>query len=227
MAQRKLRVGLIGANGHNRWGGRVHGPVFQALPETELVAVCTAHQETAEAAAKKFGVRYALTDYREMAQLEDVDLVSVSVRVDMHHPMVLAALEAGKHVFCEWPLTVTSQQAQEMYDRAQSAGVQQALGLQSRCSPALMYLRDLIVQGYIGQPLVVNMVFLRDTALTGRWSYTSYLLTKEGGGSALTIPGGHALDALCWCFGELQSLCADVDTLIKEETLWTRGSGSR
>ena len=63
MAQRKLRVGLIGANGHNRWGARVHAPVFQALPETDLVAVCTAHQETAAAAAKKFQVRHALTDF--------------------------------------------------------------------------------------------------------------------------------------------------------------------
>ena len=223
MAQRKLRVGLIGANGHNRWGGRVHAPVFQALPETELVAVCTAHQKTAAAAAKKFQVPHALTDFRMMVQMEEVDLVSVSVRVDMHYPIVLAALEAGKHVFCEWPLMVNSQQAQEVYDQARAMGIQHVVGLQSRCSPAVMYLRDLIAQGQIGQPLVVNMIFFMGSALGGRPSYSSYLLTKEGGGSALSIAGGHALDVLCWCFGEFQSLSADVDTLMKEETLVDTG----
>ena len=223
MGQRNLRVGLIGANGHNRWGGRVHGPVFNALPETELVAVCTAHEETAAAAAKKFQVRHALTDFRMLMQMEEVDLVCVSVRVDMHYPIVLAALEAGKHVFCEWPLMVSGQQAREVYDQARSLDIQHIVGLQSRCSPAVMYLRDLVAQGRIGQPLVINMIFFMGSALGGRPSYSSYLLTKEGGGSALSIAGGHALDVLCWCFGEFQSLCADVDTLKKEEILVDTG----
>ena len=223
MSQRKIRVGLIGANVARGWGGNIHGPVFTTLPETELVAVCTSRPETAQAAAQKFNARHAFTDYKEMVKLDEIDLVSVSVRVDMHHPMVMAALEAGKPVISEWPLAVDSQQAQEMYDQATQRDLFHSVVLQARYTPAVMYLHDLIAQGYIGQPLVVNMTYFRDSSLVQKTANSMYLLKKGGGGSALAIATGHSVDALLHCFGELDSLCSDVATLIKETTLVDTG----
>ena len=227
MAPPKIRVGLIGANPGRGWGGTIHGPVYQTLPETELVAVCTSSPETASAAAEAFGARYALTDYREMVALEEVDLVSIALRVDMHHPMTMAALEAGKPVICEWPLAVSSQEAQEMYDLARQKSLGHAVVLQEHTSPVVMYLRELISQGYIGQPWAVSMTYFRDSALIQNTSRNAYLREPRGGGSALAIATGHALDALLHGFGELDSLCADVDTLQKEINLSDTGELAR
>ena len=105
----KIRVGIIGANANYAWSMRAHLP---ALPEYELTAVCTSNAETAAESAKAYCVKLPFHDYQEMVVHPDIDLVSVSVRVPLHHDMVMAALQAGKHVFCEWPLGANLDEAQ-------------------------------------------------------------------------------------------------------------------
>ena len=101
----KIRVGLVGAHATSgSWGARAHVPALQALPEYALLAIATAHEETARAAASAFGARLAFSDYHALVAHPDVDLVAVNVRVPYHREIVLAAIEAGKDVFCEWPL---------------------------------------------------------------------------------------------------------------------------
>ena len=104
MAEDKIRVGLIGANAHSGWSMRAHLPALRAMPDYELTAVCTSRPETAAESAAHYGARLAFHDYHMMVRHPDIDLVSVSVRVPLHHDMVMAALHAGKHVYCEWPL---------------------------------------------------------------------------------------------------------------------------
>src|SRR5215217_5748719 len=101
----KIRVGIVGANAaQGSWGSRAHIPALKSLPEYELVAVCTAHEDTALQAAAAFGAQHAFHDYHAMVQHPDVDLVSVAVRVPYHHEIVMAAIAAGKDIYCEWPL---------------------------------------------------------------------------------------------------------------------------
>jgi len=138
MAGEQIRVGIIGANAHSGWSMRAHLPALLALPEYQLTAVCTAHQETAEESAKHYGARLAFHNYQEMVVHPDIDLVSVSVRVPLHHRMVMAALDAGKHVYCEWPLGANLAEAEEMASLAQAKGVCHMVGLQARSSsPAI------------------------------------------------------------------------------------------
>jgi predicted dehydrogenase len=133
----KLRVGVVGANIHEWWGARVHVPVYQALPETEVVAVCNSRLETAQEACQHFGIPQAFNDYNQLAQSPEIDAVSISTRVSLHHPIAMAALSAGKHVFCEWPLAVASDQASEMLSLAQANrlqhGITLKLGVPLRC----------------------------------------------------------------------------------------------
>ena len=98
MAEDKIRVGIIGANAHYGWSMRAHLPALRALPDYELTAVCTSRPETAAESAVHYGARLAFHDYHAMVRHPDIDLVSVSVRVPLHHDMVMAALHAGKHV---------------------------------------------------------------------------------------------------------------------------------
>ena len=90
MAGEKIRIGIIGANARYGWSMRAHLPALLALPEFELTAVCTSRPETAAESAKAYGAKMAFHDYHEMVSHPDIDLVSVSVRVPLHHDMLMA-----------------------------------------------------------------------------------------------------------------------------------------
>src|SRR5262249_18319684 len=112
----KIRVGIVGATvtqGGSGWGANAHVPALKALPQYELMAVCTAHEDTAAASAKVFGAR-GFHRFSDMAAAPDVDLLVVCVRVPGHRDLVMAGLEAGKPVLCEWPLGKNLAEAEEM-----------------------------------------------------------------------------------------------------------------
>ena len=207
MAEQKIRVGIIGANANYGWSMRAHLPALLALPEYELTAVCTAHQETAEESAKKYGARLAFHNYQEMAGHPDIDLVSVSVRVPLHHDMVMAALEAGKHVYCEWPLGANLAEAEEMAGLAQAKGVRHMVGLQARSDPALLRLQELLAENYVGEVLACNMTMFLP-GLLQRGLDRAWMADRDNGANTLTIATGHAIDVLCFCVGEFRELSA-------------------
>ena len=112
----KIRVGIVGATitqGGSGWGASAHVPALKALPNYELKAVCTAHEATAEAAKRMFNTELAFHDMKEMAAHPDIDLIAVVVRVPGHAALVEAAENAGKDVFCEWPLAANLAEAQQ------------------------------------------------------------------------------------------------------------------
>src|SRR6476661_9144547 len=163
-ASNRLRVGFIGANG--RWGPRAHVPALQRLPETEIYAVCTAHEDTARAAAEKYGVERAYSDDKQMDANPAVEAALVAVRVPAHYQLTKNALEAGKHVYCEWPLGKNTQEAEELAALAHKQNVRTMVGLQRRASPAYLYMRELIQQGYVGEILSVNLSLMNSGVLT-------------------------------------------------------------
>ena len=101
MAIQKLRVGIIGANINYGWGPRAHLPALVAMPDVDLVAVCTAHEDTAKESADKYGVPMAFHDHHEMLKRDDIDAVGVIVRVPLHHELTMDVLAAGKHVYTD------------------------------------------------------------------------------------------------------------------------------
>jgi predicted dehydrogenase len=115
----KLRVGIVGASASRGFASIAHIPALRALPQVEIVAVCTTRQETAEAAAQRYGVRLAFADPAQMAAHPDVDLITVSVKVPDHYAPVMAAIDAGKHVYCEWPLGRNTDEAVAMLEAAE------------------------------------------------------------------------------------------------------------
>ena len=206
MAEDKIRVGIIGASARYGWGMRSHLPALLGLPEYELAAVCTSSHDTAKEAARHYGARMAFDDYKEMVQHPEVDVVSVSVRVPLHYSMVMAALAAGKHVFCEWPLGANMAETENMATLAQSKGVQNIVTLQSRTDPALMRLRELIEEGYVGEVLSCSMTMFLPGILE-RGSRLVWTADRLQGATTLSISTGHAIDALCFlCWGIQGSL---------------------
>ena len=212
----KLRVGIVGADATGQgWAPLAHFPALRSLPEYEIASLCTAHEDTARAAAERYGVPKAYHDYREMFASPDIDVVSVVVRAPNHHAVVMAALRAGKPVYCEWPLGVTTAQAEEMAALAREKRVPAIVGLQARCDPTLRYVRDLIAQGHIGDVLAVTMAMI-SPGLPERTRSKTWDAKLSGGVSALTIRGMHSLDALCMCVGEFTEISGRVSTQIKQ-----------
>jgi len=95
-------------------GKNAHVPALAALPDYELVAVCTAHEETARESAAAFGAPKAYHDMEAMVADPDLDLVVVCVRVPWHRDLVMASLRAGKPTLCEWPLGANLAEAEEI-----------------------------------------------------------------------------------------------------------------
>src|SRR6516164_8543278 len=205
-ANRKIRVGIVGANPRRGFASIAHVPALQALPDFEISAVCTTRQESADAAARHYGVPLAFCEAAKLAQHPNVDLVTVSVKVPDHYQPVMAAIEAGKHVYCEWPLGRNTDEATRMRDAANRKGIRHAIGLQAQVSPAINYAKDLIADGYIGRALSATMI-----GCAPNWGPTidrAYQADRANGANLLTITGGHTIDALCYCLGEFRELAA-------------------
>jgi predicted dehydrogenase len=203
---RKIRVGMVGISPNRGFSSIAHMPALRALPDFEIVAVCTTRQESADAAAQHYGVPLAFADPVALAQHPDVELVTVCVSVPGHRDPVMAAIAAGKHVYSEWPLGRTTAEAMEMRDAAATKGVCHAVGLQGRVSPAICHARDLIAAGHIGKPLSATL-FVN----AGNWGATldrAYQAYFENGANMMTITGGHNMDALCFMLGEFRELNA-------------------
>jgi len=210
---------VVGANVHEGWGGRVQVPVYQVLPETQVVAICNAHLETAQEACREFNVPHAFSDYLQMVRSPDIDAVSIATRVALHHPIALAALQAGKHVYCEWPLAVSSEQADELVGLARRQGRQNALGAQAHGSPQLNYMRELVSEGYLGRLLTFQMSIVLGSALNPRAQHHWWLMQRGEGGDALTIPCGHAVEVIRWCLGEVAEVAGATETMVKESAI--------
>jgi predicted dehydrogenase len=208
-----LRVGLIGAGG--RWGPRAHVPALQGVPETELYAMGTAHPETAQAAAQKFSVEHAYGSDKALNADKRVEAVAVAVRVPAHYALCKNAIEAGKHVFCEWPLGANTKEAEELAVLAHQKNVRTMVGLQRRASPAYLYMRELIQQGYVGQVLSVNMMLMNSGVLT-RTADRTWQRDVTLGANTLTITFAHVFDAMCMVVGELTEVSALVSTQVPQ-----------
>src|ERR1044071_3189760 len=146
----KIRLGFVGANVRSAWSSQSHFPALLASPDVELTAVCTTRPESAEEAREAFGAKLAFSEWREMVRSPEIDAVAVVVRVPEHYGPTRAALEAGKHVYTEWPLGRNTAEAEELAALAREKGVITAVGLQSRVSPTLMQVKELLESGYVG-----------------------------------------------------------------------------
>jgi predicted dehydrogenase len=118
----------------------------------------------------------------------------------------MAAIEAGKHVYSEWPLGRYTAEAIRMRDAADRRGIRHAVGLQGQMSPAINYAKDLVADGYVGRILSATMI-----GCAPNWAATidrAYQADRASGANLLTITGGHTVDALCHCLGEFRELSA-------------------
>ena len=211
----KIRLGLIGASVSGTWSSRSHLPALRASADVELTAVCTTRADSAEAARQAYGARFGFDDWRKMVASPEIDAVAVVVRVPSHYEPTKAALEAGMHVYCEWPLGRTTAEAVELAGLAEAKGLVTAVGLQARVNPAIMHLKELVAGGYVGEILAVHVSLMREGVLT-RPSNRTWQRDASLGANTLTIANGHTVDAMRFVTGDFARLSAVVATQAKQ-----------
>ncbi len=197
-----LRVGIIGANPDYGWGSGAHVPVIQQLPDFVLQGVCTTREESAKRAAAAFHAPLFFTSADALIQHPEIDLVSVCVKAPFHYQISRAALHAGKHVYCEWPLTIDVAKAQDLAKLAARSDAKAMIGLHLRGAPALRQAARLLAEGFVGERYSVTLT----ARLFG--PVMRSMATLAGGTTLLSIYGGHLLDALDYYFGGI----ADIST---------------
>jgi predicted dehydrogenase len=156
MTQKQITVGIVGANAKSSWAKLSHVPAINGLPGLKLAAVATRNEQSAREAAEAFGADRWFSDPFAMIDDNRIDVISISVKVPEHRELVLAALDAGKAVYCEAPLGRTVAETEEMAGEVGS--LHTAIGLQGRLNPAVRRAAQLLSSGKIGRPLNARIV---------------------------------------------------------------------
>ena len=189
-----IRIGFIGLSSTQSWGTWAHLPYLKDTSKYTIVALCNSSLESAKAAIQAHGLPSDTKAYgtpEELAADPEVDLVVVCTRVDKHHSGILPAVKAGKDVFCEWPLSQTTAQAEEVLALAKEKNVKTLVGIQAGQSPLLRKVKEILRSGRIGKVLSSNFhgtcKFFGKTEYEGQgWQHD-----RSFGGNLVTIYALH------------------------------------
>ncbi|HEY5877862.1 MAG TPA: Gfo/Idh/MocA family oxidoreductase [Nakamurella sp.] len=206
------------------WMGRVHTQAYARLlhhyPDLplvpRLVAVADEVAGRSEEASAQYGFADAVRDWRELAANPAVDAVSITAPNFLHREIGVAMAQAGKHIWIEKPVGLTSDDAQAVADAVSAAGVQGAVGFNYRNAPAVAAARDLIAAGEIGAVTHVRVRFFSDYAAHPEGALTWRYERRRGGSGVLGDLASHGVDLARYLLGDIASLVADNAIFVLE-----------
>lgn len=207
----KIRVGFIGLKPDSQWASKSHIPALRFLAhQYEIIGVANSTYESAQLTADALNIQNAFKSPGELVSSPLIDLVVITVKVPYHFQLVTAALEAGKHVYCEHPLGNGLDETRKMAALASKKGVVAVVGTQMVVSPEVAYLRQLINDGYVGTVLSTTLI-----GSGGSWGGETlannyYVFDKANGATMLTIPLAHTLAGLTRVLGRIDKLKATM-----------------
>jgi len=211
-----LRVGLIGTG----FMGRAHAFAFTLAPrvfelpvDVELAVVADVDAAAAERARRTLGFAHAVSDWR--ALIDAVDLVAITAPNVLHQDMALAAIAAGKAVYCEKPLAPTAEAAAEMTRAAEAGAVPSQVGFNYLKNPLFMLARELIAAGELGEIRSYRGIHAEDYMADAATPW-SWRLDTESGGGAFADLGSHAVATARYLLGPIASVRAAATTVISE-----------
>ena len=212
--KKTVKIGLIGAG----WMGKAHTTAFHnagmifgdELPVFEMVSDVSEAQVSAFADAMGYS-RYT-TNWMDVVTDPDVDLVDVATPNSMHFEMVKAALENGKHVFCEKPLSLSAAQSRELAELAAEKKVVNYCGFSNIMNPANLYVRELVQSGRLGKIMRVHATYDQDMLLDPSIPLAWRHIRKKAGTGALGDLGSHL-------FSVFQMIIGDMDEVVGMESI--------
>lgn len=229
MTSKTLNIGLIGSG----FMGQAHadafrraGLLYRDLPARPVLhTLADANADLARSAALRFGFAHSTGDWRTMVADPAIDLVDITTPNTLHYPMAMAAIAAGKAVYCEKPLSVSLAEAEEMTAAAERAGVKTMVAFNNLKTPAAMLAKQLIEQGAIGRPTRFrgwfDQGFFNDPDLPWSWRCSR----QEAGSGALGDLGSHVISVAQYLMGEVVEVAAQAQTFFPTRPKAASGSG--
>jgi predicted dehydrogenase len=217
MSKPKLRIGLIGTGfmGKAHVFGFTSAPrVFELPCDLDLHTVADITPEAATSAARTLGFANSTADWRDIINNPEIDVVDITAPNALHKEMALAAIAAGKHVYCEKPLAPLSADALEMTEAAEVKGIKTQVGFNYLCNPMLTYAREMIASGELGEIRGYRGIHCEDYMADANGGYT--FRHDPAGGGALADLGSHALATAEFLCGPVTRVMGDCVTMIHE-----------
>ena len=222
---KKLKVGLIGTG----FMGKAHSvayatmPIFfypaPAFPIKEII--CSSNEERAKYAAEMFGFNRWTTKWEDIIADDSIDIVDISTANDLHKPIAIAAIKAGKHVLCEKPLARDGQEAKEMYNVSKNSSVKNMVAFNYRKAPAIAYSKQLIDEGKIGEIYHFRGFYLNDWAMDPSVPLSWRFQASKAGSGVLGDQGTHVIDIARYLVGDFNRVIAQTEIPIKERPVMT------
>lgn len=213
---KNLKFGLIGTG----FMGNAHaialrsvGTVFDDLPAPRLHCLVDASAESAKKLAAAWGFENSGDDWRAMCADPEIDVVDICTPNHLHKDMALAAIEAGKHVYCEKPLALTANDARRIRDAAAAAGVRTAMGFNYMCNPLIAKARQMIASGAIGEIYSFRGSYQEDYLADPATPFGWRLLRDQGGAGALADLGTHLINMAEYLLGPMSAVLGTLTTV--------------
>jgi len=214
-----LGVGMIGFG----FIGKVHAYGYNNMPlyydpmpaRTRLVGVATSRPETAQKAVEQGGFEFGTDDWRELIGRDDIDIINICSPNSLHCDQLVAAMEAGKHIYCDKPLVVTAEEAARVEAAMQNwSGIGQ-MTLQYRFYPPTLRAKQLVEEGFVGNVVTFRSSYLHSGSVDPNRPMGWKQLGSEGGGVIQDL-GSHNVDLLDWLIGPFDSVLAESSILYEK-----------
>ncbi|MGH8251736.1 MAG: Gfo/Idh/MocA family protein [Steroidobacteraceae bacterium] len=222
-----LRFGLIGSG----FIGRAHaialagvGTVFPEVTPPVCEILADRDDEQARAAAKSLGFRRATGDWRELVADPAVDVVDICAPNHLHREMALAAIAAGKHVWCEKPLALDAAEAGEVADAARRSGVNHLIGFNYACNPLLRLAQEIVAGGELGTITGFSGRYFEDYMADPAVPHSWRCERRLAGAGALADLGSHLVDASQRLLGPVESVSARLETIHRSRRVPSTGA---
>jgi len=204
-----IRIGLIGAG---RMGEVFAHHLAYSVAEADLVAIADMDPVRAQGAADRFGAQAGFHDYHDLLSRQDIEAVVIATPTHTHPEVIIAAAQAGKHIFSEKPLALTLEACQSAIDAVAAAGVKFQLGFMRRYDPGYVQAKKQIEAGVIGKPVMFKSVG-RDPKRT-----SLEFARRENSGGLIADMGVHDFDLARWLMGsEVERVSTEGGCLVYPE----------
>jgi predicted dehydrogenase len=209
----RFRFAVIGTR---FWSEAFHLPGLAARADVELAALCGRDPTHAQAVADRFSIPRVYADWREMLAREKLDGVAIATPNRLHHPIALAAFDAGLHVICEKPLAMNAAEAREMLDRATARQRKHLVMFDYRAMPAARRAKELIDAGWLGRVYHVIAMYQHSSYVDPARPFAWRMSQADSGTGTLGDLASHIIDLTRWWVGEVARVSGHLTTFTKQ-----------
>ncbi|MCL4218163.1 MAG: Gfo/Idh/MocA family oxidoreductase [Candidatus Hydrogenedentes bacterium] len=225
---KKVNVALFGTE----FMGKAHSNAFRQLgrffkmPVEPVMKVIVGRDPVkTRQRADEYGWEEASTDWKAVMARDDIDVVDIATPGHLHHPMVLEAAKAGKHIICEKPLANTVKEAKEMMQAAKKAGVKNMCGFSYRFTPAIATIKNMLRRGELGEIYHFRGAYQQDWIVDPDFPLVWRLQKKHAGSGTLGDIGAHTIDMCQNLVGDIAELSATMQTFVTERPIGDTDTG--